>query len=96
VLISGGTDGNGTVLAAAELYDPSNSTFTPTNNLITGWYSHTVCFCRKRRAVLLAGHAGSGRVARPFGSFANGGMCTRHSETTTSSRSFPSCLGSER
>ncbi|HEV2417194.1 MAG TPA: kelch repeat-containing protein [Terriglobia bacterium] len=55
VLIVGGEDASGNILAAAELYDPATGTFFPTGSLGTARMSHTATLMQNGKVLITGG-----------------------------------------
>ncbi|MGD0792822.1 MAG: kelch repeat-containing protein [Terriglobales bacterium] len=68
VLITGGGDGSGDVLATAELFDPSTGTFTATANMSSGRINHTSTLLNTGKVLV----AGGGTVTAELFDPANG------------------------
>ena len=58
VLISGGTDDAGNVVASAELYDPKSGTFRPTGSMTTSRTTQTATLLRDGRVLIAGGYGG--------------------------------------
>lgn len=70
VLIAGGTDSGGIVLASAVVYDPATGIFTPTPPMTTVRTNHTATLLLDGR-VLIAGGTGGGASAELYDPVAN-------------------------
>ena len=62
VLVAGGLNVNGNILASAELYDPASETWSTTGSLVTGRTFHTATLLPNGK-VLVAGGLGSTGLA---------------------------------
>src|SRR5205809_357247 len=62
VLVAGGTGGDNTVSASAELYDPASRTWTATGSLNTARYSHTATLLQNGMVLVAGGETTNFRV----------------------------------
>jgi N-acetylneuraminic acid mutarotase len=56
VLVAGGVDNNGHVLATAEIYDPASGTWTPTASLATARNGHTATLLPNGKVLVVGGN----------------------------------------
>ena len=66
VLITGGTDGRGTVLASAEVYKPATNRWTAARSMATARFDHTATLLPSGKVLVAGGLVGP----EPFGSLA--------------------------
>jgi hypothetical protein len=86
VLITGGWDNTGNVLASAEIYNPTTGNFTATSNLNTEQDSDTATLLNNGLVLIAGGTNASTELYNPMvGSFTSAGAMStaRHSHTAT-------------
>jgi hypothetical protein len=63
VLVIGGRDADGNALGSAELFDPTNGTFTSTGGMNTPRESHTTTLLNDGKVLIAPGGSGTERLA---------------------------------
>src|SRR6266513_4844378 len=63
VLITGGRDGAGTIVATAEIFDPATETSTAVGALVTARVSHTATLLPNGRVLIAGGTSATGSLS---------------------------------